>query len=220
MKTLLISIAIALGSIAGAQEKPELLDKKDLPKTAVATFCGPDGKTEMERPNVGYRYKGKIYYFCDKPAINAFLKDPEAFLPPILPRDMPEFSLPDTTGKTWDAESMKGKVVLIDFWATWCAPCKKMMPTLDKVYAKYKEKGLELLSVSTDQKKSDLDKFLGGHLFPNPVVHDTKETFKKWGVKFIPATFLVRDGKIVAHWTGIATEKELSAAIEANIIPN
>ncbi len=217
MKKTIIAIAILLGSFAFAQDKPEQIDKNDLPKNAVATFCGTEGKTEMERPNVGYRYKGKSYYFCDQPAIKAFLKDPEGFLPPVLPRPMPEFAIADTTGKTWDAEAMKGKLVLVDFWATWCAPCKAMMPMLDKLHARYKEKGFEILSVSIDDKQPNLDKFLKGHKFPNPVLHDDQRTWQKWGVKNVPAMFLVRDGQIIAQWTGKQTEKTLEAGISANL---
>lgn len=217
MKTL-IAIAILLGGYAAVQDKPELIDKKDMPKGAVATFCGPDGKTEMERPSVGYRYRGKSYYFCDQPAIKAFLKDPEGFLPPVLPRPMPEFALTDTSGKRWDAEAMKGKLVLVDFWATWCGPCKAMFPTLDKHHAKYKDRGFELLSVSVDQKKPDLDKFLQSHRFPNPVLHDTTGTSAAWKVKAIPATFLVKEGQIIAQWTGKVTERQLAEAIETNLV--
>lgn len=215
MKKTILALAVIVAAFAFAQDKPQAIDKKDLPKTAVATFCGADGKTEMEKPSVGYRFKGKSYYFCDKAAIDAFLKDPIGFLPPALPRPMTEFAIADTTGKVWNAESMKDKVVLIDFWATWCGPCKQMMPALDKVAAKYKDSPFALLSVSVDAKKPDFDKFIKGHKFPNPVLHDSAKTFEKWGVKSIPATFLVKNGQVIGQWTGIQTEKTLSAAIDA-----
>ena len=88
MKTTLISLAILLGSLALAQDKPQPIDKKDLPKTAVPIFCGV-GKIETEKPEVGYQFKGKPYYFCEKTVGDAFLKDPEAFIPPVLPRPAP-----------------------------------------------------------------------------------------------------------------------------------
>lgn len=217
MKKTLIAIAILLGGLALAQDKPEPIAKKDLPKNAVATFCTPDGKTEMERPSIGYLYKGKAYYFCGEATINAFLKDPEGFLPPILPRPTPAFDLKDLSGKTWNDAAMIGKLVLVDFWATWCGPCKAMMPMLDKLHARYKGKGFEILSVSIDEKKPDLDKFLQGHKFPNPVIHDDQKTWQKWGVKNIPAMFLIKDGTIIAQWSGKQTEKTLEAAISANL---
>ena len=83
-------------------------------------------------------------------------------------------------------------------------------------HARYKGKGFEILSVSIDEKRADLDQFLQGHKFPNPVLHDSEKTWQKWGVKNIPATFLVKDGQIIAQWTGKVTEKQLAEAIEAN----
>lgn len=215
MKTLLTLIAIL--SI-GLQDKPQDIAKTDLPKEAECLVCSAGGEGHgKEKPAGGLMYKGKAYYFCNTKEIADFKKDPDAFVPPALPRPMPEFSIADTTGKTWDAEAMKGKLVLIDYWATWCGPCKAMFPIFDKLHAKYKGKDFELLSVSVDEKKPDLDKFLKGHKFPNPVLHDTTGTYGKWGVKAIPATFLVKDGQVVAQWTGKVKESDLSAAIEANL---
>src|SRR5687767_1233203 len=154
MKTLfaLLFASAALATIA--QDKPADIANKDLPAKAVCLMCVGEGE---EKPVRGVMYKGKTYYFCNMKEIAAFKKDPEAHVPPILPRDMPEFKMPDMNGRVWNSESMIGKLVLIDYWATWCGPCKEMFPTLDRLYAKYKDKGFELLSVSVDQKKGELD---------------------------------------------------------------
>src|SRR5687768_9894402 len=164
MIKLIASIGVAVASMSAiAQDKPQDIPKKDLPKTAVCLMCSGHGE---EKPAGGVAYKGKSYFFCNTKEIAAFKKDPEAHVPPVLPRDMRAFEIKDMAGKTWDAEAMKGKLVLIDFWATWCGPCKEMFPALDKLHAKYKDRGFELLSVSVDQKKADLDKFLKSHKFP------------------------------------------------------
>lgn len=215
MKNIVILIAICASAFAAAQDKPEAIAKKDLPKDAVATYCGAGGGQENEHPNAGYRYKGKAYYFCDKPAIDAFLKDPEGFLGPSVPYAVPAFELKDATGKVWNAETMKGKLVLIDWWASWCKPCIAMMPAIDKLREKYKEQGFEVLSVSTDEKKANFDKFLKGHAFANPVLLDTAKTYEKWRVTAIPATFLVKDGKVIAKWVGLQKEETLDEAIRA-----
>ncbi len=215
MKTLLALIAIIS---LGGQDKPQDIAKKDLPKEAECIICSMGGEDHgKEKPAGGVLYKGKSYYFCNTKEIAEFKKDPEAFMAPVLPRPMPEFSLNDSTGKTWNAEAMKGKLVLIDYWATWCGPCKAMFPTLDKVYAKYKDKGFVLLSVSIDEKKADLDKYLKGHKFPNPVLHDQAGIYGEWGVRAIPATFLIKDGQVVAQWVGKMTEKQLDVAVSENL---
>ena len=218
MKKIVLIAALAVAAFAVAQDIPQDIAKKDLPKLAECSVCNAKG-TPMgeEKPAAGLMYKGHAYYVCNKAEVAELKKDPDAFVPLPLPRPMPEFSDTDTTGKTWDAEAMKGKLILVDYWATWCGPCKAMFPVLDKLHAKYKERGFELLSVSVDEKRTDLDKFLKGHKFPNPVLHDTTQTFAKWGVRNIPATFLVRDGQIVAQWIGKASEKDLATAIEANL---
>ncbi|BBO23173.1 MAG: redoxin domain-containing protein [Fimbriimonadaceae bacterium] len=214
MKTIATLLLAFASLVSMGQDTPTDIAKKDLPKEAKCLLCPNDGP---EKPAGGLMYKGNAYYFCNTKEIAAFKKDPDAYVPPVLPRPVPEFALVDTTGKTWDAESMKGKLVLVDFWATWCAPCKAMMPMLDKLHARYKEKGFEILSVSIDEKQPNLDKFLKGHKFPNPVLHDDQRTWQKWGVKNIPAMFLVRDGQIIAQWTGKQTEKTLEAGISANL---
>src|SRR5687768_263175 len=170
----ILTLAIALATaVAAAQDKPTDIAKKELPKEAECVVCTSNGETHgKEKPAGGVMYKGTAYYFCNAKEIPLFKKDPEAFMPPVLPREMPDFSISDTSGKTWNAEAMKGKLVLIDYWATWCPPCKEMFPVLDKLHAKYKQRGFELLSVSVDQKKADLDKYLKSKKFPNPVLHD------------------------------------------------
>ena len=214
MNTLALLLTLSLAP----QDTPTDIAKKDLPKMAECVVCASGGESHgKEKPVAGVAYKGKIYYFCNAKEIGSFKKDPAAFIPPLLPRPMPEFDLADVTGKVWNAEAMKGKLVLVDYWATWCVPCKAMFPTLDKLYAKYKESGFELLSVSVDQKKADLDKYLKGHAFPNPVLPDTKGTFSKWRVRAIPATFLIKDSQVIKQWVGKLTAQELEQAIIENL---
>src|SRR5918993_342039 len=67
----------------------------------------------------------------------------------------PEISLPGVNDTTISLSSLKGKVVLVDFWASWCLPCRKNNPELVRVYEKFKSQGFEILGVSIDQKKND-----------------------------------------------------------------
>src|SRR4030088_3265450 len=67
----------------------------------------------------------------------------------------PEISLPDTKGNSVNLSSFRGKIVLIDFWASWCGPCRQANPGVVKLYNKYKDKGFEVFGVSLDSKKND-----------------------------------------------------------------
>ena len=214
MKTFISALFVAiLVMVAVAQDTPQDIAKKDLPTSATCFICN-EGE---EKVAGGVMYKNKAYYFCNSTEIKNFKKDPEAFVPPVLPRPAPSIDLADTTGKVWNAEAMKGKLVLIDFWASWCQPCIAMMPAIDKLHAKYKDRGFEVLSISIDEKKPDFEKFLKKHTFPNPVLLDTTKTWNRWGVTAIPATFLVKDGEIVAQWRGKQTEKTFAEAIEKHL---
>ncbi len=210
-----ISTVLLFTTILSAQSTPVDIPKADLPKSAHCVVCESDGQNHgMEKPAAGVLYQGKTYYFCNVKEVASFRKDPEAYMPPVLPRAMPAFDLNDLSGKRWNSAEFKGKTVLVDFWATWCVPCREVKPIVEKVRAKYAAKGFNVLSVSIDEKRTALDQFLVKNKFAGPVLHDTSQTWATWGVKSIPALFLVRDGQIVAQWRGKQTEKTLSAAVE------
>ncbi len=131
-----------------------------------------------------------------------------------LPRPMPLLNLRDETGKMWNRPAFAGKVVLIEFWATWCASCKKMRPTLNELRRAHAERGFETLFVSIDQDKKALDRYLATKPFEGPVVHAADGRWSEWDVVSVPAMFLVRDGQIVAQWTGETPKAQLDAAIK------
>ncbi len=212
------AIFLSLTLLTFNQDIPTDIPKSELPKSAECVICTANGAGHgSEKPVAGVMFKGKPYYFCNAKEVEAFKKEPDLYMPPIIPRPMPEFSLSDMSGKLWNAESLSQKLVLIDYWATWCEPCKKLMPVLEKLHKKYQSKGFELLSVSIDEKRDDLEKFLTKKKFSNPVIHDQSQTFGKWGVRVIPTTFLVKDGQIVGQWTGVTKESELDTAISKNL---
>ena len=116
----------------------------------------------------------------------------------------PEINLPNINGGSTSLSSLKGKVVLIDFWASWCGPCrinnKKVMP----VYAKYHDKGFEIYGVSIDDSKAPWLKAVKQDKSEWIHVIDTKaatgnELTQTWNIQYIPSTFLIdKEGKIVA----------------------
>ena len=111
------------------------------------------------------------------------------------------FDVTSITGHKISPEQYKGKVLLLDFWATWCAPCKHEMPSVKKVYGKYKDKGFEIVGISLDKSRGDLDRYLSANNIQWPQYFDGKywqnEIAVKYGVQSIPATFLIdKKGKI------------------------
>jgi len=105
-------------------------------------------------------------------------------------------------GEPFDWSKYAGKVVLVDFWATWCGPCLAEIPKLLKYYEAYHEKGFEIIGISCDQRLSDLEKFIDERKIPWPIVYgDDKPspTVQYYGVMSIPTMILVgRDGKVIS----------------------
>jgi len=113
-----------------------------------------------------------------------------------------EFSLPDLQGK---AQSLpKGDVILLNFWATWCPPCRQEMPSMVELSKEYAAKGLKVVAVSVDRDGKALNDFVKEYQLPFLVLHDVDSTVsKKYGVYRYPETFLIdRDGRVQAHLVG------------------
>jgi thiol-disulfide isomerase/thioredoxin len=111
--------------------------------------------------------------------------------------------LPTIKGDSLSLASLKGKVVLLDFWASFCVPCRYANKQLVKLYAKYKPKGFEIFSVSLDQEKSDWEKAIAKDKITWLQVNDPRgrnaRTVIDWNVSLIPSTFLInKKGDIVA----------------------
>jgi peroxiredoxin len=127
----------------------------------------------------------------------------------------PDFEIPDANGKKIKLSSLKGKVVLIDFWASWCGPCRRENPNVVAAYNKYNSKGFTVMSVSQD---TDKDKWLAaiqkdGLIWSNHVsdLQGNQDASAKYAIQYIPSTFLVgKDGKIIAkNLRGPALDEEL-----------
>ena len=124
------------------------------------------------------------------------------------------FEAKDTQGKAQNLAKYRGKVLLLDFWATWCPPCVAEMPNIQRVYGKYQAQGLEIVGVSLDREQSALDNFVKSRKIVWPQIFDDKGALAKtYGVRAIPFALLVgRDGKIAAVNVG---GDDLEAAVQA-----
>ncbi len=114
----------------------------------------------------------------------------------------PEISLPDTQDSIKSLHSLKGKVVMIDFWASWCGPCRASNPNVVRLYKKYKDKGFEVFGVSIDSKKSAWIKAIKRDKINYLQVNDNggwaAETAVTYDVNAIPTTFLVDKKGVIA----------------------
>ncbi len=125
----------------------------------------------------------------------------ELFPEKLVGKTVPDFELQDRSGMVFQSSTlMEGKkYVLIDFWASWCAPCRKEIPNLKRIYEHFSGKGLQIISISIDKRKADWLKALDEEKMPWPNLMDDKGIDKQFLVKFIPALFLIDDkGTVIA----------------------
>ncbi|MFA6233479.1 MAG: TlpA disulfide reductase family protein [Bacteroidota bacterium] len=132
-------------------------------------------------------------------------------------KQAPTFSLKDKDGNTVTLASLKGKIVVLNFWATWCPPCRAEIPAFKSTYEKYKSKGVEIVGVSLDNKGWEVVKpFLEKYKIQYPVVLGGSEIAKDYGnINSIPTTFIIdRKGKVVDSHIGAMTEDALVKSFE------
>jgi thiol-disulfide isomerase/thioredoxin len=117
----------------------------------------------------------------------------------------PQFSLPLIGSKgTVNLADLKGKVVYLDFWATWCPPCRKSFPWMQEIYQRYKDMGLAVVAVSVNARQKDAEKFIKEH---NPsfitAFDPGKKTAKTYKLEAMPSSYLIdRQGNIVSTHLG------------------
>ena len=130
----------------------------------------------------------------------------------------PDIQLPGRTGIVKLSE-LKGKAVYLDFWASWCGPCKQSFPWMNEMQAKYGAKGLQVLAVNLDQKPEDAAGFLQQTKADFLIAMDPAgQSAQKYNVKGMPSSLLIgRDGKVALVHTGFnaASKAELERAIVA-----
>lgn len=125
------------------------------------------------------------------------------------PNPAPDFTLVGLDGKKYSLKDFKGKVLLLDFWATWCGPCRKEIPHLKDLHAQYKEKGLRIVGIALDQQGEKAVKpFVESNGIPFTSLLGSSEVVQAYGnIRAIPTTFLIdKKGNIQKVYRGY-TEK-------------
>jgi thiol-disulfide isomerase/thioredoxin len=128
-----------------------------------------------------------------------------------------DFNLQDMNGRNVKLSDYRGKVVVLDFWATWCPPCRASIPGLEKLHKTYKDKGLVVLAVSLDQGGwDDVKTFLSEYGVTYTVLQGTDDVSELYQVRTIPMILVVdKAGKITKRYLGYGNEEDLEKDIKA-----
>lgn len=120
------------------------------------------------------------------------------------PGTAPEFRLASRAGGEMSLSGLRGQVVMINFWASWCGPCRQEFPALDQIYAKYKPMGFALVGINVESEKSDAERFLSQQQVSFPILFDPdNQVSGSYGVRAMPTTVLVdRQGRL--RWSHMA----------------
>jgi thiol-disulfide isomerase/thioredoxin len=196
------------------------MEKKGLNKSA-------DIKFGLNKKQRSWVYTGTfiavvILFFI----INNLNKEPEEgpYPPDYAPaaqkalKAAPDFALKSVEGKTVKLSDYKGKVVILDFWATWCPPCRKGIPDLVAIKKEYENKGVEIIGISIDDQKSieQVKQFVKDQKMNYPVVYtDSKVTSDYGGVENIPTSFIIdKKGNQVAKFVGLYPKETYTNEID------
>jgi len=116
---------------------------------------------------------------------------------------MPELSVKDISGKLVTTASFTGKVVVVDFWATWCAPCRESMPALEKLYKKYASRGLVVLGLSVDKEAGPVKPFTDQLGVTFPIAHDAGHAAAdKFSPPRMPSSYVVDRKGVIRYIHG------------------
>lgn len=128
----------------------------------------------------------------------------------------PDFALVDMNGQKHKLSDYRGEGVFLNFWATWCKPCEREMPYIDKAYKEFKDKGVKVLTVDVGESKLAVNNFIERYNLSFPVMIDKDgQVQTAYGINPLPITFLIdKDGKVVRSHVGELTQDTVNQFME------
>lgn len=133
---------------------------------------------------------------------------------PFVGKEAGDFTLKDPDGKKVELKSLRGKVVVLDFWATWCLPCREEMPHLEKLHRELKDKGLVIIGINTEDAKAARS-FMKKYDYTFMTLIDDGKASATYGIDAIPTVFVIdKAGKVTSHYVGAQSEETLRRAIK------
>ena len=138
-----------------------------------------------------------------------------ALVPSAQRKPAPDFALKDSIGKQFTLKDYRGKILLLDFWATWCHGCKQEMPWFADFDRKYRDSGLAVLGISMDDDGwKVVSPFIKSTGVPYQIVLGDEKTAKSYQIENMPDTFLIdREGRVAAVYRGMVDRENLEANI-------
>ena len=129
----------------------------------------------------------------------------------------PNFSIVAPDGKKFSLKEFRGHPVIINFWATWCPPCRMEMPALNRAYLAHKDEGLVMIAVDEMEEREQVESFRRAMKVVLPMALDTRGLVgRTYLVRGLPTTFFIRkDGTIAVRWTGMLRESSLDMGLKA-----
>ena len=132
-----------------------------------------------------------------------------------IQRSAPDFTLTDLTGHKLILSELRNKVVMLDFWATYCGPCKEQMPFIAKLRDQYRTQGLEVWEITDESPEIARAWLHKQHLSLSTLIDEGRSSFRNYEVEGIPVLVLIgRDGKVVRYMIGMQKHEDLTAAVE------
>lgn len=218
--TLLVLTLTLLCPPARGEDSDTKQNRPVLGDQALCNVCKVHGgETEKETVVAIAEHEDMAYGFCSQGCRDKFVEDPEGYLPPVLPRPAPSFEVLNLEGETVTSSFMDGKLVLLDFWATWCPPCLDDLPKLTKLQKRYADKGLVVAGLSIDEGDGAVKKIkrmVKRRKAEHLIYHDAKDApaWAAYKVRSVPAQFLIDgEGNIVAQWLGKTDLEDVEAKI-------
>lgn len=201
--TVLVLLLIALAAVAAPANDDQ----------AVCAVCGPREGSGFEPVKARATWKGKEYAFCSVKCKVEFLKDPQAFLVSDEGKAAPAFTLKTLDGRSVSLADFRGRVVLLDFWGTFCPPCVAALPELQALHDRHAARGFAVVGVTVDDRPAMVKKATAKLTYP--IVQATPQVWSAYKVNALPSLVLVdRDGKIVRRFGGETSPAAMRAEIE------